>query len=69
MVATVFVVAGLPCGQVKALLSNRRLPQHGWDEVTIQLLLQVGEWVSSAEQQLSSSFTSSKAGWQDSQPC
>eukprot|EP00775_Hariotina_reticulata_P012426 gene12426-12562_t len=26
--------------QVKALLSNRRLPQHGWDEATIQLLLQ-----------------------------
>lgn len=27
---------------IKALLSNRRLPQRGWDEATIEMLLQVG---------------------------
>lgn len=26
---------------VKALLSSRRLPQRGWDEATIEMLLQV----------------------------
>jgi hypothetical protein len=28
--------------KVKALLSNRRLPPKGWDEATIEMLLQVG---------------------------
>lgn len=27
--------------QVKALLSSRRLPPRGWDEATIEMLLQV----------------------------
>jgi hypothetical protein len=27
---------------VKALLSSRRLPQRGWDEATIEMLLTVG---------------------------
>jgi O-phospho-L-seryl-tRNASec:L-selenocysteinyl-tRNA synthase len=27
---------------LKGLLSNRRLPQTGWDEATIEMLLQVG---------------------------
>ena len=27
---------------VKALLSSRRLPEEGWDELTIERLLQVG---------------------------
>jgi hypothetical protein len=27
---------------IKALLSNRRLPAEGWDEATIEMLLQVG---------------------------
>jgi O-phospho-L-seryl-tRNASec:L-selenocysteinyl-tRNA synthase len=27
---------------IKGLLSNRRLPQTGWDEATIEMLLQVG---------------------------
>lgn len=28
--------------RVKALLSQRRLPEQGWDEPTIEMLLQVG---------------------------
>lgn len=28
--------------QIKALLSNRRLPEKGWDESTIEMLIQVG---------------------------
>jgi len=28
--------------QIKALLSSRRLPERGWDEATIEMLLQVG---------------------------
>jgi O-phospho-L-seryl-tRNASec:L-selenocysteinyl-tRNA synthase len=40
---------------IKGLLSNRRLPQNGWDEATIEMLLQVrasfdivqgGDWLS-----------------------
>lgn len=27
---------------VKALLSQRRLPQEGWDDATIELFIQVG---------------------------
>lgn len=27
---------------IKGLLSNRRLPQTGWDEATTEMLLQVG---------------------------
>ncbi len=27
--------------QVKALLSNRRLPEQGWDDATIQMFVQV----------------------------
>ena len=29
--------------QIKALLSSRRLPEEGWDDASIEMLLQVGE--------------------------
>lgn len=29
---------------VKTLLSQRRLPERGWDDATIELLLQVQRW-------------------------
>jgi hypothetical protein len=28
--------------QIKALLSSRRLPEQGWDDASIEMLLQVG---------------------------
>ncbi len=30
---------------IKALLSNRRMPETGWDEASIEMLIQVGVWV------------------------
>jgi O-phospho-L-seryl-tRNASec:L-selenocysteinyl-tRNA synthase len=30
---------------IKALLSNKKLPAEGWDEATIEMLLQVSAWL------------------------
>ena len=31
-------------GQVKALLSQRRLPEQGWDDLTIEAFLRASLW-------------------------
>ena len=48
---------------IKALLSNKKLPAEGWDEATIEMLLQVSAWLKVCGHDKRISMLGFKEGW------